>query len=105
MHLFNWTTYLSTKPAPVSSLFVEFILTLSIDPTATVCFFLFLLLLLLPYTVAPTAPTRSSKRTVQAGKSIARSKVVRVSVPVGCESSVVWCEGDVYGCEVSGKEQ
>ena len=103
MHLFNWTTYLSSKPAPVSSLFVEFILTLSIDPTATVCFFLFLLLLLLPYTVAPTAPTRSSKRTVQAGKSIARSTVVRVSV--GCKSSVVWCEGDVRGCEVSGKRQ
>ena len=102
MHLFNWTTYLSTKPAPVLSLFVEFILTLSIDLTATVCFFLFLLLLL-QYTVAPTAPTRSSKRTVQAGKSIARSKVVRVSV--GCESSVVWCEGDVRGCEVSAKEQ
>ena len=94
--------YLSIKPVPVSSLFVELISTLSIDLTATLCFFLFLLLLLLPYTVAPTAPTRSSKRTVQAGTSIARSIV---PVPGGCKSAVVWCEGAVRSCEVSGKGQ
>ena len=124
MHLFNWTMYLSTKPAPASSLFVELMLTLSIGLTGTLCFFIFLLLGLLllllfflQYTVAITEPTRNSRRTVQAGTSIARSIVLRFPVwcegavvwcegaVIWCEGAVIWCEGAVHGCKVYGKGQ